>query len=36
MSDFEQDEVEQPAEKEYALEQRVIPFMGDELAAALT
>src|SRR5712691_7480477 len=36
MSDFEQDDVEQPAEEEYALEQRVIPFMGDELAAALT
>lgn len=30
------DELEQPAEEEYALEQRVIPFMGDELAAALT
>ena len=24
------------SEEEYALEQRVVPFMGDELAAALT
>ncbi len=27
---------EAPIEEEYALEQRVIPFMGDDLAAALT
>jgi hypothetical protein len=29
-------EMESPTEEEYALEQKVIPFMGDELAAALT
>ena len=29
-------DLEAPIEEEYALEQRVIPFMGDDLAAALT
>ena len=29
-------DLEAPVEEEYALEQRVIPFMGDDLAAALT
>jgi hypothetical protein len=32
----EQEQIEQPIEEESPLEQRVIPFMGDELAAALT
>ncbi len=29
-------DLEAPIEEEYALEQRMIPFMGDDLAAALT
>ena len=29
-------DIESLTEEEYALEQKVIPFMGDELAAALT
>ncbi len=32
----ENQDLEAPIEEEYALEQRVIPFMGDDLAAALT
>jgi hypothetical protein len=32
----DQEQIEQPIEEESPLEQRVIPFMGDELAAALT
>src|SRR5437588_5041897 len=33
---IESQELEVSSEEEFALEQRVVPFMGDELAAALT